>query len=196
MTVGIKKVGGTHGTNPLMITTPSQKASEDAAVNSPEENSIVIEANECLKDSEILEICFDAKQSDQGDCVSDEVTLAGSSNVGQCFSLNSMTETVATAVSEEMEWVDNVRAKLQKDDYDNDKLSWSAFHAAQMRNTRNVADLGCILPLFHEKADTAAMVARGLNIMQQSIQLLNKGQIPVCAFDLPLYIRAKHLQWN
>ena len=52
------------------------------------------------------------------------------------------------------------------------------------------------LPLFYEKAATAAMIEHGINVLHRAIEFLNPGQIPVIALDAPLYALAKITQWN
>ncbi len=50
--------------------------------------------------------------------------------------------------------------------------------------------LAQLLPLFYEKAATAAMIKHGMNVVCWAIDFLNPGQIPVIAFDAPLYALA------
>ena len=52
------------------------------------------------------------------------------------------------------------------------------------------------MPLFYEKAATPAMVKHGMDVIQDAITLVNPGQIPVIAFDQPLFTIAKTVQWK
>lgn len=52
-----------------------------------------------------------------------------------------------------------------------------------------------MLPLFHEKAATIAMIKHGMDVLLSITNCLNPGQIPVTAFDQPLYTLAKYIQW-
>ena len=52
------------------------------------------------------------------------------------------------------------------------------------------------MPVFYEKAATAAMVKHGMTVQQKATQFLNTGQIPVTAFDAPLFALAKLVQWK
>ena len=52
------------------------------------------------------------------------------------------------------------------------------------------------MPLFYEKAATAAMVKHGMAVQHRATEFLNPGQIPVTAFDAPLYALAKQVQWK
>ena len=53
-----------------------------------------------------------------------------------------------------------------------------------------------LMPLFYEKAATAAMVKHGMVVQHCATEFLNPGQIPVTAFDAPLYALAKQVQWK
>ena len=52
------------------------------------------------------------------------------------------------------------------------------------------------MPLFYEKAASAAMVKHGMTVQFKVIQFLNPGQIPVTVVDAPLYALAKLVQWK
>ena len=58
------------------------------------------------------------------------------------------------------------------------------------------AALTQFLPLFYEKAATAAMIKHSMNVNRQATQFLNPGQVPVLAMDAPLYALAKYIQWK
>ena len=40
------------------------------------------------------------------------------------------------------------------------------------------------------------MITHGLDIIKTAVDYLNRGQLPVIAFDQPLYALAKLVQWN
>ena len=52
-----------------------------------------------------------------------------------------------------------------------------------------------LLPLFYDKAATAGMIKHGMNVLNWATEFLNPGQIPVMAFDAPLFA-AKFIQWK
>ena len=57
----------------------------------------------------------------------------------------------------------------------------------------------CTSPLHsssHEKAATAAMVKHGMTVLCWATEFLNPGQIPVMAFDAPLFVLVKLVQWK
>ena len=53
-----------------------------------------------------------------------------------------------------------------------------------------------LLPLFYEKSATPVMVKHGMDVIRQTIQYLNPGQIPFTTFDQPLFALAKFVQWK
>ena len=55
--------------------------------------------------------------------------------------------------------------------------------------------ISTILPLFHEKAATTAMVKHAMDILLSIVEFCNPGQIPVMAIDLPIYAIGKQVQW-
>ena len=40
------------------------------------------------------------------------------------------------------------------------------------------------------------MIKHSMNVIKASVEYINPGQIPVIAFDQPLYALAKQIQWN
>ena len=75
-------------------------------------------------------------------------------------------------------------------------ISWAAYHASLLPSPVDPSSLIALLPLFYEKAATVAMVKHGMDIQQQITEYLNPGQIPVTAFDQPLFTLAKYVQWH
>ena len=78
-----------------------------------------------------------------------------------------------------------------------DILSWSAYHASLQNVSNDVQPvLSQLLPIFHEKAATAAMIKHGMDVIREATQFRNPGQIPVVVLDTPLYALVKYIQWN
>ena len=50
--------------------------------------------------------------------------------------------------------------------------------------------------MLEESSKSAAMIRYGLDIMKTAVDYLSRGQLPVIAFDQPLYALAKLVQWN
>ena len=102
------------------------------------------------------------------------------------------------AKAKERCWLEHAIKLMEKEELDKDDiLAWSAYHAS----LQNVSDelqpaLTQLLPLFHDKAATAAMIKHGMDVLREATQFLNPGQIPVIALDAPLYALAKYVQWH
>lgn len=99
---------------------------------------------------------------------------------------------VVDALLKEKSWVEHVSQLLKNNEVEKgDTVTWSAFHASMQDGSADLhTTLTQLLPLFYEKAATAAMVKHGMNVVCRAIEFLNPGQIPVVAFDAPLYALA------
>ncbi len=98
----------------------------------------------------------------------------------------------------EKRWIQHASQLLEKHLVENgDTISWSAFHASMQHLSADVnTTITQLLPLLYEKAASAAMIKHGMNVLQWATEYLNPGQIPVMAFDAPLYALAKLIQWK
>ena len=78
-------------------------------------------------------------------------------------------------------------------------LSWSLFHATVTKypseDSQKVDNIA-LLPLFREEAKSPAMICHSMDIIKTNVEFLNPGQIPVIAFDQPLFALAKTIQCN
>ncbi len=77
-----------------------------------------------------------------------------------------------------------------------DNFGWAAFHAAKLQQPVNPAALSAMLPIFNEKAENFGMVKHAMGLQLALTNYLNADQIPVMAFDRPLYALSKHVQWQ
>ncbi len=74
----------------------------------------------------------------------------------------------------ERSWLEHAIKLVEKEELDkDDTLAWSAYHASQ----QNVSDevqpaLTQLLPLFHEKAATVAMIKHGMDVIREATQFL------------------------
>ena len=102
------------------------------------------------------------------------------------------------AQAQEKCWLEHAIKLMEKEQVDDDdKIAWSAYHASLQSLSDNVLPaLTQLLPLFYEKAATAAMIKHGMDVLKKATQFLNPGQIPVIALDEPLFALAKLVQWN
>lgn len=105
-----------------------------------------------------------------------------------------------TAVEKEKLWLKTALDLVEKDKPDKgDCVAWLAYHASQQHESsfeERTPALSQLLPLFYEKAATAAMVKHGMDVVRRSTEFLNSGQIPVIAMDAPLFALAKYVQWT
>ena len=101
------------------------------------------------------------------------------------------------AKMEEVKWMEHAMQLLMKDKIEiDDYISWAAFHASTQPESIDPNALIALLPLFSEKAATIAMIKHGMDILSKITNYLNPGQIPVMAFDQPLFALAKYVQWS
>ena len=102
------------------------------------------------------------------------------------------------AKSQEKCWLEHAVEVMKRDTLEKgDTIAWASYHASNqiIPDDPHLA-LTQLMPLFYEKAATAAMVKHGMVVQRQATEFLNPGQIPVTAFDAPLYALAKQVQWK
>uniref|UniRef100_A0A1X7TUM9 Uncharacterized protein n=1 Tax=Amphimedon queenslandica TaxID=400682 RepID=A0A1X7TUM9_AMPQE len=94
-------------------------------------------------------------------------------------------------------WIKNSIKLLEKEVLkSDDKITWSAYHASLRSSSAMIPALNQLLPLFYEKAATAAMIKHGMDVIRKTMEYLNPGQTPIVTFDAPLFALAKQIQWN
>ena len=98
------------------------------------------------------------------------------------------------SIVKENAWLKHVLKLLDSDG--EQQMSWSAFHAECEASSTVLPANTVMLPLFHEKADTQAMVKHAMNILISITLYLSPGQIPVMACDCPIFAKAKYIQWT
>lgn len=97
---------------------------------------------------------------------------------------------------QEEQWIQHASELLQQDLVQEQSLSWAAYHASRQPQPNECPAITALLPLFVEKADSAAMVKHGMSIIQNVTEFLNPGQIPVMACDCPIFAMSKYIQWK
>ena len=83
-------------------------------------------------------------------------------------------------------WVENASVLCEKDSITADEQPPTQFEPA----------ITSLMPMSHESAHSVPMVLHGMNIVNDAIQLVNPGQVPVIAMDQPLFALAKTIQWK
>ena len=53
-----------------------------------------------------------------------------------------------------------------------------------------------LLPTLTENAHSLAMILHSMNVIRFAVHHMNPAQIPVIAFDQPLFALAKQIQWS
>ena len=96
-----------------------------------------------------------------------------------------------------LRWLEHVRTVVTDNTSNNMQISWSAFHANQVKSPENsTLDISSLLPLFQEESKSPAMIRHSMNVVRDAINFLNPGQSPVIACDQLLYALAKEIKWT
>lgn len=103
---------------------------------------------------------------------------------------------IEKANAEEKQWIQHASELLQQELVREQSLTWAAYHASHQPQPNELPAITALLPLFVEKADSAAMVKHGMSIIQNITQFLNPGQIPILACDCPIFAMCKYTQWK
>lgn len=88
---------------------------------------------------------------------------------------------------------------LESDEEDNNKknISWGAFHAKNViHEDFDQPGISAMLPLFKDDSKSVAMISHTMTVILNAINFLNTQQIPVIAYDQPLFAIAKKVQWH
>ena len=85
------------------------------------------------------------------------------------------TDVLFTSLIRERLWLDKVLDVVNEHSVD-DNVSWSAYHALQCTK---VAVMNSVNALFHESANTVAMIQHSVNVKNQAVQHTNPGHITV-----------------
>lgn len=102
------------------------------------------------------------------------------------------------AIVDEYSWLDQASTLVtgQETVDKNIPVSWAAFdsHQPSCAPPSSVA-ISALLPLFPDQAKSIAMIRHAMAVIKLSVEQLNPGQVPVIAFDQPLFAVAKEIQW-
>ncbi|KAE8744656.1 hypothetical protein FOCC_FOCC008717 [Frankliniella occidentalis] len=97
----------------------------------------------------------------------------------------------------ERDWLDHIHDQLTgNEDLITEMSSWAAYRATHEGVCPLSVSNNSLLPLFHEKSTSPAMVKHALDIVKNTTEFLNPGQIPVICVDQPLLTLMKLLQWS
>lgn len=104
------------------------------------------------------------------------------------------TTAISKAKEHENDWLKLV-GDIARNGYDNENVSWAAFHADRLKDVQVFKGISGLLPLFEESAESSAMICHAINVCSEATQHLNPGQTPVLIGDQPLFAVAKKCQW-
>ena len=75
--------------------------------------------------------------------------------------------------------------------------SWAAYHAEEQKRENMLEQCStALLPLFLENAHSVAMIKHAIDVVGKAVHFLNPCQVPVIAFDQPLFALTKEIQWK
>ena len=93
-------------------------------------------------------------------------------------------------------WAQHALSTVDKEVRSTDVITWSSYHGS-MKGPPSISPvISGLVPLFYGKASSLAMAKHGMEMQRQATAHLNPGQIPVTAFDQPLFAIAKFVQWS
>ena len=98
---------------------------------------------------------------------------------------------------EEKDWLQNVKELLWREERNHHgTVSWAAYLALQATPTLHRPAIIALLPMFVENAHSLAMIKHSKDVIRAAVLHVNPAQIPVIAFDQPLFALAKQIQWS
>ena len=71
----------------------------------------------------------------------------------------------------------------------------AAYHAYNQAQTTIQPAISTMLPLFPDESKSVAMIKHSMDVVQNAVDNVNRGQTPVIACGHTLYKIAKNIQW-
>ena len=97
----------------------------------------------------------------------------------------------------EENWLNNTRQVFYGRELTNeDTVSWAAYRASKSSLSSHQPAVISLLPMFSENSHSLGMIAHAINVSSLAVKHLNPSQIPIVAFDQPLFALAKQIQWS
>ena len=102
------------------------------------------------------------------------------------------------AMATEYNWLGKVVSSFEhpEESENSENVSWAAFHAATQPPITRPTAINALLPMFHEKTRTHAMILHAMEIVKNVAKCLDERQTPVIAMDQPVLALAKEIQWS
>ena len=97
----------------------------------------------------------------------------------------------------ERDWLENIKDLLSKEELaKDDAVSWAAYCASQASLSSYEPAIISLLALFVENGHSTAMILHAMNVIRSALKHGDPVQVPVIAFDQPLFALAKQIQWE
>ncbi|XP_045131595.1 uncharacterized protein LOC123516404 [Portunus trituberculatus] len=103
---------------------------------------------------------------------------------------------VEQALLKETRWLESVDGTNLVDVSGDSNVSWAAYHASHQQEQGITPDISVLLPLFQEQSKSTAMMRHSMDVIQQAVEHVNPGQVPVITVDQPLFAICKEIQWT
>ena len=97
--------------------------------------------------------------------------------------------------SAEFKWLQHVKQSHTNEITKHTTLSWASYHAHHNTDLTVTPSVNAMLPLFPDESSSPAMLRHCLDVIQEAVQHINPGQVPVVNVDQPLFAKMKQIQW-
>ena len=89
------------------------------------------------------------------------------------------------------------RAMLSLPFSEHHKIGWAGYYEQKVEGTEIKPCVTGLVPMFDEKAASAAMMKHGMSVIASTIEKINPGQNPIICGDQPLYaLMNSTVQWK
>ena len=97
---------------------------------------------------------------------------------------------------EEYMWLEHARRIINDNTGTDENISWSALHASRQPQLARTTSHTALLPLFIDSAHPVAMIRHSIDVVNNAVEHVNRGQTTVVTLDQPLFALAKQIQWK
>ena len=96
----------------------------------------------------------------------------------------------------EEKWAEASQLMMHRNLGEDDMMSWAAYFAKSAVTPLYKPSLTGVFPLLDEKAASFPVMQHCMQVIKDTVEKLNPGQIPVVAGDQPLYALMKMISWQ
>ena len=95
----------------------------------------------------------------------------------------------------ERDWLESIKELLCKEELaKDDAVSWTPYRASHVSLSSHEPAIISLLPFFMENAYSTAMISHAMNVIRFAVKYVSPIQVPVIAFDQPLFALAEQIQ--